>query len=145
MGTGGAPAPSALHVASATGLGSAPAASAELADVVEEYCVRCHNERRLRGNLSLEEFDPSAAHLSAEVAEKMIETLRELTKPYFLRRDKKDITLKTLVAPRRAAPRPRRAPAPSLSFLAENERQTNVGLFIFCFVFSKAGLRQKKE
>ena len=46
------------------------------ADVVEEYCVRCHNERRLRGNLSLEGFDPAAAHMSAEVAEKMIVKLR---------------------------------------------------------------------
>jgi hypothetical protein len=52
------------------------ATAAPLADVVEEYCVRCHNERRLRGNLSLEGFDPSAAHLSAEVAEKMIVKLR---------------------------------------------------------------------
>ena len=49
---------------------------AALADVVEEYCVRCHNERRLRGNLSLEGFDPFAAHLDAEVAEKMIVKLR---------------------------------------------------------------------
>jgi hypothetical protein len=49
---------------------------ATLSDVVEEYCVRCHNERRLRGNLSLEGFDPSAAHLSADVAEKMIVKLR---------------------------------------------------------------------
>lgn len=55
----------------------APAvAEASLADVVEEYCVRCHNERRLRGNLSLEGFDPAVAHLSAEVAEKMIVKLR---------------------------------------------------------------------
>ena len=27
--------------------------------VIEEYCVRCHSERRLRGNLSLETFDVS--------------------------------------------------------------------------------------
>lgn len=44
--------------------------------VIEEYCVRCHNERRLRGNLSLEGFDASAPHLDAAVAEKMIVKLR---------------------------------------------------------------------
>jgi hypothetical protein len=44
--------------------------------VIGEYCVRCHNERRLRGNLSLEEFDAGEPHLSAEVAEKMIVKLR---------------------------------------------------------------------
>jgi hypothetical protein len=54
--------------------GDGPAAAA--VEVVEEYCVRCHNERRLRGNLSLEGFDPVAAHLSPEIAEKMIVKLR---------------------------------------------------------------------
>ena len=44
--------------------------------LVEEYCVRCHNERRLRGNLSLEDFDPEAPHERAAVAEKMILKLR---------------------------------------------------------------------
>jgi hypothetical protein len=44
--------------------------------VIEEYCVRCHSDRRLRGNLSLEEFDAAQPHLSAEVAEKMIVKLR---------------------------------------------------------------------
>ena len=53
-----------------------PPASVELRDVVEEYCVRCHNERRLVGNLSLERFEPSAAHMNPEVAEKMIVKLR---------------------------------------------------------------------
>ncbi len=44
--------------------------------VIQEYCVRCHSERRLRGNLSLEEFDAGQPHISAEVAEKMIVKLR---------------------------------------------------------------------
>lgn len=60
----------------ATAVDDGARTDAPLADVVEEYCVRCHNERRLRGNLSLEGFDPAAAHLSAEVAEKMIVKLR---------------------------------------------------------------------
>lgn len=44
--------------------------------VIQEYCVRCHSERRLRGNLSLEEFDAGAPQLAAPVAEKMIVKLR---------------------------------------------------------------------
>ena len=28
-----------------------------LADVIEQYCQVCHNDRRLRGNMSLEDFD----------------------------------------------------------------------------------------
>jgi hypothetical protein len=48
----------------------------ELSAVVEEYCVRCHNERRLQGNLSLEGFDPATAHRDAPTAEKMIVKLR---------------------------------------------------------------------
>ena len=48
----------------------------DLSDVVQQYCVRCHNERRLTGNLSLEDFEVGAAHESAETAEKMIAKLR---------------------------------------------------------------------
>ena len=44
--------------------------------VIQEYCVRCHSDRRLRGNLSLETFDAAQPHLSADVAEKMIVKLR---------------------------------------------------------------------
>jgi cytochrome c5 len=44
--------------------------------VIEEYCVRCHSERRLRGNLSLEDFDAATPQVRGEVAEKMIVKLR---------------------------------------------------------------------
>ncbi len=44
--------------------------------VVEESCVRCHNERRLRGNLSLEGFTLSGLADQAEVGEEMIRKLR---------------------------------------------------------------------
>ena len=44
--------------------------------LIDEYCVRCHSERRLRGNLSLENFDVSAPHQSPATAEKMIVKLR---------------------------------------------------------------------
>ena len=44
--------------------------------VVEEYCQRCHNEVRLRGNMSLEGFDVGAPEARADLAEKMIHKLR---------------------------------------------------------------------
>ncbi|MDX1395252.1 MAG: DUF1592 domain-containing protein [Gemmatimonadota bacterium] len=45
-------------------------------DVVETVCVRCHNDDRLRGNLSLEGFDVERADERADVAEKMVRKLR---------------------------------------------------------------------
>ncbi len=45
-------------------------------DLVRVYCVRCHNERRLLGNLTLEEFDAANPVANAETAEKMIRKLR---------------------------------------------------------------------
>ncbi|MDH3223761.1 MAG: DUF1592 domain-containing protein, partial [Gemmatimonadota bacterium] len=61
--------------------GSASAAGARALgsddnEVIEQYCVRCHNERRLRGNMSLEGFDASDAPADAELAERMIRKLR---------------------------------------------------------------------
>ncbi|MCY3611215.1 MAG: DUF1587 domain-containing protein, partial [Gemmatimonadetes bacterium] len=50
--------------------------AADLTGVVQRYCVRCHNERLLRGNLTLEEFDVASAHEQAPTAEKMIRKLR---------------------------------------------------------------------
>lgn len=44
--------------------------------VIEEYCVRCHSDRRLRGNLSLETFDAEQPHLQGEIAEKIVVKLR---------------------------------------------------------------------
>ncbi|NNF28813.1 MAG: DUF1595 domain-containing protein, partial [Gemmatimonadetes bacterium] len=45
-------------------------------ETIETYCVRCHNERRLRGNMSLEGFDAAAAADDAELAERLIRKLR---------------------------------------------------------------------
>ncbi len=47
-----------------------------LNEVVKTYCTRCHNSEQKRGNLSLEEFDASAAPRMADVAEKMVAKLR---------------------------------------------------------------------
>ena len=45
-------------------------------EVVRQYCVRCHNDRRLLGGMSLERFDAADAVASAELAERMIRKLR---------------------------------------------------------------------
>ena len=56
---------------------AAHAVDAEALDeVVDRYCVRCHSERRLTGNLSLEEFAISQAVEQSEVAERVIRKLR---------------------------------------------------------------------
>ena len=47
-----------------------------LTAVVQEYCVNCHNDTRLRGNLTLEDFEVEGAVEWAETAEKMIVKLR---------------------------------------------------------------------
>ena len=47
-----------------------------LNEVIEEYCVRCHSDRRLRGNMSLEHFDAGDPLTSPDLAEKIIHKLR---------------------------------------------------------------------
>ncbi len=46
-----------------------PVSSAANDDLVQRYCVRCHNERRFLGNLTLEEFDPANPTANAPVQE----------------------------------------------------------------------------
>jgi len=53
-----------------------PLSTTALTEVIEEYCARCHNESRLRGDLSLEDFDVEDAATRATVAERMIRKLR---------------------------------------------------------------------
>jgi mono/diheme cytochrome c family protein len=45
-------------------------------EIVEGTCVRCHSDTRLRGNLSLEEFDIGEAAENRETIERMIRKLR---------------------------------------------------------------------
>ncbi|MEZ4416576.1 MAG: DUF1592 domain-containing protein [Gemmatimonadota bacterium] len=47
-----------------------------LEGVIEGYCLRCHNEQRMTGNLSLESFTFDGAADNGDVAEKMIRKLR---------------------------------------------------------------------
>jgi len=57
--------------------GERPVDAAEsLNDVVEQYCVRCHSDRRLTGNMSLESFDAARPELRPELAERVIHKLR---------------------------------------------------------------------
>ena len=65
--------------------------------VVRRYCVRCHNERLLRGNLTLEEFDVETAHERAPTAEKMIRKLRAGMMPPPGQRRPAPATLRALV------------------------------------------------
>ncbi|MDZ7778908.1 MAG: DUF1592 domain-containing protein [Gemmatimonadota bacterium] len=45
-------------------------------EIVDRYCVRCHSERRLQGNLSLEDYDATAPESDAQLSEKVILKLR---------------------------------------------------------------------
>lgn len=66
-------------------------------DVIQATCVRCHNERRLSGNLSLVGFDADKADQNAEIAERMIRKLRAgMMPPVGVRRPGGD-TLQTVV------------------------------------------------
>ena len=68
-----------------------------LNDVIQNTCVRCHNERRLSGNLSLVGFDADEADQNAEIAARMIRKLRAgMMPPVGARRPGGD-TLQTVV------------------------------------------------
>jgi hypothetical protein len=45
-------------------------------DLIEKYCLDCHNFADYAGGIEFEVFDPGAAHESAEVAEKMLRKVR---------------------------------------------------------------------
>ena len=53
-----------------------PMTSEDLNDVIQDTCVRCHSDRRMTGNLSLEDFDVESAAADFEVSERMIRKLR---------------------------------------------------------------------
>ena len=66
------------HVSPADGSSASPhSAFADSNDeIIERYCVRCHSDQRLRGNLTLEAFSMAEAPAQGEIAEKMIRKLR---------------------------------------------------------------------
>jgi mono/diheme cytochrome c family protein len=55
---------------------AAPLADVDPNEIVQGTCVRCHSDTRLRGNLSLEEFDIAEAAENRETVERMIRKLR---------------------------------------------------------------------
>ncbi|MGH2625492.1 MAG: DUF1592 domain-containing protein, partial [Anaerolineales bacterium] len=55
---------------------SKPIPTEDLNAVVQRYCVFCHNDQALTGNLTLQSFDVAAAATQAPTAEKMIRKLR---------------------------------------------------------------------
>ena len=90
-----APGPSTPHAADAP---IHPEGTAvELDEVVDRYCVRCHNDRRMTGNLSLEGFEVAAAPERAEAAEKVIVKLRAGMMPPPGQRRPSEATLLELV------------------------------------------------
>ncbi len=72
----GADASVAAGPASAAAPGAAAIPAADLTGVVQQYCTGCHNDRRLRGNMSLDSFQVPQAPQKAETAERMIKKLR---------------------------------------------------------------------
>jgi hypothetical protein len=50
--------------------------AAALDDVIDQYCVRCHSDRRLTGNMSLEDFDVATPEEQPELAERVIHKVR---------------------------------------------------------------------
>jgi hypothetical protein len=77
-----APQPATLApLAVAHGSTPRPASSAtltpgELTGIVQHYCVVCHNDMLLTGNMSLQKFDVANPVANAPLAEKMIQKLR---------------------------------------------------------------------
>ena len=68
-------------------------------EVVEEYCTRCHNERRRTGNLVLEGFDVANAVEMRPTVEKMIRKLRaRMMPPAGVRRPAPDVVAATAAA-----------------------------------------------
>ena len=45
-------------------------------ELIDKYCLKCHNFTDYAGGLEFEVFDPGSAHESAEVAEKMLKKVR---------------------------------------------------------------------
>ncbi len=93
-----------LHSAGLTLRASRSMQSAEFAQVIRHYCVQCHNERLVTGNLSLAGLDLAQASATPDLAEKIISKLRtEMMPPPGMPRPRGDTllamveTLETLV------------------------------------------------
>jgi hypothetical protein len=61
--------------------GQAPPDASSQQALLNEYCVRCHNDRRLVAGLSLDGVDPTDVSLDAEVWEKVLRKLQARSMP----------------------------------------------------------------
>ena len=64
--------------------GANPVATAdaeEVREVLDRYCVNCHNERRLTGGLALDVLDVANPGAASEIWEKAVRKLRTGTMP----------------------------------------------------------------
>ena len=75
----------ALPISAASGpsmvAGQAPTAASNQHAILNEYCVRCHNDSRLVAGLSLDGVDPTNVGLDAEVWEKVLRKLQARSMP----------------------------------------------------------------
>jgi hypothetical protein len=75
-----------------------PSTAAEQNALVKQYCVTCHNDRALAGQLSLVSFDAASAADRPQVTEKMIRKLRAGMMPPAGARRPDDATITALAA-----------------------------------------------
>src|SRR6185436_7253120 len=57
-------------------LAAEPMSPAAQRELIDKYCMDCHNYTDYAGGVEFEIFDPGAAHESAPIAEKMLRKLR---------------------------------------------------------------------
>src|SRR5688572_32870289 len=77
-------APSARGPIAAAGLRPVPAhVSAPLTsrEVIEQYCLTCHDNDKQKGDLTLEAFDPDKADAHPDIAEKVVRKVRARMMP----------------------------------------------------------------
>src|SRR5687767_3684097 len=70
------PEPEAVVFAASHARSATPASDATLTEVVQRYCVVCHNDPMMTGNISFQSFDVERAADNARTAERMIRKLR---------------------------------------------------------------------
>ncbi len=56
--------------------GPAPLAPTAARAVIEQYCLTCHDNDKMKGELTLEAFDPAKADAHPQIAEKIVRKLR---------------------------------------------------------------------
>jgi len=68
--------PVTAHAQAAAQTAKPAAAAPDYNKVIDRFCVECHNDRSLKGNLSFAKFDIAKAGDHADVTERMIRKLQ---------------------------------------------------------------------